>query len=104
MKEDLVEFQDEDFEFADPPMSKDFLIHVFEKYDLKYIFYFGGDMFYVEMTGGEPFIPFYGGVYYVEEVELIMDLMVRERISTIRYEEGCMLKKYASSVSETDGM
>ncbi|MDW7732146.1 MAG: hypothetical protein SCH66_06920 [Methanolobus sp.] len=104
MAEDLVEFQDEDFEFADAPLSKNFLIHVFKKYDLKYIAYFGGDSFYAEMKDGEPFFPFYGGIYYVDELELIMDFMARERISIIRYEGGIMLKKSAAVASDMGGM
>ena len=101
MSDDLVDFHDDDFEFADAPMSRNFMIHVFEKYGLKYISYFGGDMFYMEMTDGEPFIPFYGGMYYADEVELIMDFMARERISLIRYERGNILKRPVSEVSDT---
>lgn len=97
--EDLVDFQDEDFEFADAPMSKDFLIHVFKKYNLKYIAYFGGDMFYVEMMDGEPFVPLYGRMDYVDDVEFIMDFMARERVSIIRYDGGSMQKRSASAVS-----
>ncbi|WP_406656988.1 hypothetical protein V7O62_00150 [Methanolobus sp. ZRKC2] len=100
MVEDLVEFQDEDFEFADAPMSKDFLIHVFNNYELKFIAYFGGDFFYVEMVDGEPFVPIYGGMYYVDEVELIMDFMVKERINIIRYEEGTLLKNSSAEVPD----
>lgn len=100
MMQDLVEFQDGDFEFADAPMSRDFIIQAFEKYGLRYIAYFGGDLFYAEMTDGEPFIPFYGGTYYVDEVELIMDFMTRERIGVIRYEAGTLLKKPASKLSD----
>ena len=99
MNEDLVEFQYEDFEFADAPLSKDFLIHVFKKYDLKCIAYFGGDLFYVEMTDGEPFSPLYGGIYYVDEIELVMDFMAKERINTISYEEGT-LKRSVAGISD----
>ncbi len=103
MQEDLIEFQEEDFEFAAPPMSKDFLIRVFEKYDLKFIAYFGGDMFYAEMTDKEPFVPFYGNTYYVDEVEFIMDFMTKERLSLIMYENGSMMKKTAPALSDDGG-
>lgn len=100
MNKDLVEFQYEDFEFADAPMSKDFLTYIFKKYDLKYIAYFGGDLFYVEMTDGEPLSPLYGGIYYADEIESVMDFMAKERINTIRYEGGTLKR----SMTEVSGM
>ncbi|WP_440953145.1 hypothetical protein [Methanococcoides sp. FTZ1] len=80
-----IEMTDADFEFAVTPMSKEFVIRTFEKYDLRSIVYFGEEMFYVAQQDMEPYHPMYANNPYPEEIELIFDLMVTERIHRIEY-------------------
>ncbi|KGK98434.1 hypothetical protein LI82_12100 [Methanococcoides methylutens] len=85
-----IEMNEEDFEFATPPMSKEFVIQTFEKYDLRHIVLFGEDMFYVSQQDMEPFHPLYVKSSYPDDIELIFDFMTIERIHKIEYIEGVL--------------
>ncbi|MEA1984569.1 MAG: hypothetical protein U9N13_02840 [Euryarchaeota archaeon] len=78
----------EDLEFARPPLTQEYMAQTFLKYDLKYIVYFGEEMFYVAQQDLEPLHPMYPDALYPEEIEYIFDLMIVERIRMIRYENG----------------
>jgi hypothetical protein len=97
MYDATIEMTDEDFEFARPPVSRDFILQTFEKYDLKYIAYFGGEMFYVARQDMEPFQPLNPRSPYPEDIEAIFDFMVIERIRMIKYEDGILLRGAISS-------
>ncbi|WP_135606613.1 hypothetical protein [Methanococcoides sp. NM1] len=88
--ETSIEMTDEDFEFATPPMSKEFITHIFENYDLRHIVLFGEDMFYVSQQDMEPFHPLYVNSPYPDDIELIFDFMTIERIHKIEYIEGVL--------------
>jgi hypothetical protein len=92
MKGNFVELEDDDFEFAKAPVSKDFIVKVFEEYSLSFISYFGSDFFYVEMMDGEPLLLVSMDGSYPQKIELIFDFMVTERISIIRFENGVLMK------------
>lgn len=100
MYEAGIELKEEDFEFSKPPLSKKFIRLVFEKYQLEYIAYFGGNMFYVSGQNSEPFMPMHPNARYPEDIELVFDFMTRERIRRIRCEKG---KLYRSAVSGLSG-
>ncbi|NYT19605.1 MAG: hypothetical protein GKC08_04865 [Methanosarcinales archaeon] len=85
-----IEMNDEDFEFATPPMSKDFIIRTFEKYGLRHIVLFSEDMFYVAQQNMEPYHPMYVNSPYPDDIELIFDYMTIERIRKIEYLEGIL--------------
>ena len=87
-----VELTDSDFEFAKPPISKNFILMVFEKYELDFMAYFGENMFYVSRQNFESLPPLYPNNRYPEDIELIFDFMVRERIRSIKYERGSLFR------------
>ncbi len=80
-----IPLQREDLDFANPPMSLEFIREVFLKYDLRSISYFGNNMFYVAQTDGQPYQPLYPKGPYPEDIELLFDLMAMERIRLIEY-------------------
>jgi len=92
MYEANIEMKDEDFEFARPPVSGDFILRTFEKYELKYIAYFGEEMFYVARQDLEPFHPLNPRSPYPEEIEAIFDFMATERIRIIKYKDGTLFR------------
>lgn len=92
MYEAGIEVSDADFEFAKPPLSKKFLLMVFEKHQLDSITYFGENMFYIARQNSEPFTPLYPGARYPQEIELVLDFMARERIRKLRYEKGMLFR------------
>lgn len=94
-----IEMTDEDFEFAKPPLSRNFILRTFEKYELEYIAHFGGEMFYVSRQDSEPMIPVYADSHYQEEIELILDFMARERIRRLRYENGTLFRSAVPELS-----
>ena len=83
-----IKMTGEDFELANPPLSKKFIKQAFEKYGVQHIAYFGGEMFYVSGMDSEPIVPVYANSTYPPEIELVFDFMARERIRMIRYEKG----------------
>jgi hypothetical protein len=87
-----VELTDSDFEFAKPPLSKNFILMVFEKYELDFMAYFGENMFYVSRQNFESLPPLYPNNRYPEDIELIFDFMARERIRRIKYERGRLFR------------
>lgn len=87
-----VELTDFDFEFAKPPLSKNFILMVFEKYELDFMAYFGENMFYVSRQNFESLPPLYPNNRYPEDIELIFDFMARERIRRIKYERGRLFR------------
>jgi hypothetical protein len=87
-----VELTDSDFEFAKPPLSKNFIHMVFEKYELDFMAYFGENMFYVSRQNFESLPPLYPNNRYPEDIELIFDFMARERIRRIKYERGRLFR------------
>ncbi|WP_135610061.1 hypothetical protein [Methanococcoides sp. AM1] len=89
-----IEVTNEDFEFATPPMSKEFIIRTFEKYALRHIVLFGEDMFYVSQQDMEPFHPLYVKSSYPEDIELIFDFMTIERIHKIEYIGGVLKRSH----------
>ncbi|AEH61595.1 conserved hypothetical protein [Methanosalsum zhilinae DSM 4017] len=88
----ICELIPEDFEYADPPLSLDYVVKVFKKYDLEFIAHFGEERFYVSHTPGEPMIPAPGGIYPLE-IEQIFSYMVMERINVIRCRDGKMYRE-----------
>jgi len=92
MKGNFIEFELNDFEFAKPPVSKDFIVKIFEDFSLSHILYFGADFFYVEMTNGEPLLLVSMDGSYPQNIELIFDFMVTEGLGIIKYEKGSLLK------------
>lgn len=101
MYEAGIELKEEDFELAKPPLSKKFIRLVFEKYQLEYIAYFGGNVFYVSKQNSEPFTPLYPGARYPEDIELVFDFMARERIRRIKYEKGVLYRSAVPGLSES---
>lgn len=99
MYEAGIELKEEDFEFSKPPLSKKFIRLVFEKYQLEYIAYFGGNMFYVSRQNSEPFTPLCPNARYPEDIELIFDFMTRERIRRIKYEKGVLYRSAVQGLS-----
>ncbi len=97
MYEAGIELTDSDFEFAKPPFSRKFIRLVFEKYQINFIVYFGENMFYVSGQNSEPLVPLYPKTTYPEDIELVLDFMVRERIRRIKFEDG---KLFRSAVPE----
>ncbi|HIH74721.1 MAG TPA: hypothetical protein HA306_05825 [Methanosarcina sp.] len=97
MYEAGIELTEGDFEFSKPPLSKKFIRLVFDKHQLEHIAYFGGNMFYVSKQNSEPFMPF--NARYPEDIELILDFMVRERIRRIRYENGVLFRSAVPKLS-----
>ncbi|MGB9928807.1 MAG: hypothetical protein ACPK85_10420 [Methanosarcina sp.] len=93
-----IELSDSDFEFAKPPLSKEFIITVFQKFRLGFIAYFGENMFYVSSENFEPLPPLYPDGGYPEEIELVFDFMTRERIRRIRSENGILFRTSISKV------
>jgi hypothetical protein len=87
-----IELTDADFEFAKPPLSKEFVRQVFEKYQLDFIAYFGENMFYVSRQNSEPLMPSYPNVKYPENIEIVLDFMARERIRRIKCEKGTLFR------------
>lgn len=87
-----VELTDSDFEFVKPPLSKNFILMVFEKYELDFMAYFGENMFYVSRQNFESLPPLYPNNRYPEDIELIFDFMARERIRRIKYERGRLFR------------
>ncbi|MGM0770114.1 MAG: hypothetical protein ACQESU_00645 [Halobacteriota archaeon] len=85
-----IEMTEEDFEFANAPMSKKFVTSTFEKYDLKSIVFFGENMFYVEQQDMQPYHPIYVNSPYPEDIELIFDFMTIERMRRIEYIDGIL--------------
>lgn len=98
-----IELTDSDFEFAKPPLSKDFIIAVFQKYKLGFIAYFGENMFYISRENFEPLPPLYPDSRYPEEIELIFDFMARERIRRIKSEKGILFRTSISKVVNFNG-
>ena len=96
MYDATIEMKDDDFEFAKPPVSRDFILQTFEEYDLKYIAYFGDEMFYVAKQDMEPFQPLNPRSPYPEEIEAIFDFMAIERIRMIKYENGILFRGFIS--------
>ena len=92
MYDATIEMKAEDFEFAKPPVSRDFILQTFEEYDLKYIAYFGDEMFYVAQQNMEPFQPLNPKSPYPEEIEAIFNFMAIERIRMIKYEDGILFR------------
>lgn len=87
-----VELTDSDFEFTKSPLSKNFILMVFEKYELDFMAYFGENMFYVSRQNFESLPPLYPNNRYPEDIELIFDFMARERIKRIKYERGRLFR------------
>lgn len=100
MYEAGIELTEEDFEFSKPPLSKKFIRLVFEKYQMEYIVYFGGNMFYVSGQNSEPLIPLYANARYPEDIELVFDFMTRERIRRIKYEKGVLYRSAVPGLSD----
>jgi hypothetical protein len=96
-----IEVTDEDFELAKPPLSKKFIRLVFEKYQLEYIAYFGGNMFYVSRQNLQPLTPLYPDSRYPEDIELVFDFMARERIRRIKYEKGMLFRSSIPELSDS---
>jgi hypothetical protein len=92
MYDATIEMKDEDFEFARPPVSRDLILQTFEEYELRYITYFGDEMFYVARQDMEPFQPLDPRSPYPEEMEAIFDFMAIERIRIIKYEDGILFR------------
>ena len=92
VKGNFTEFEDNDFEFAKAPVSKEFIVGIFEEYSLSFISYFGTDFFYVEMNNGEPLMIINMEGNYPQEIELIFDFMVTERVGIIKYENRTLMK------------
>ncbi len=101
MYEAGIELAEEDFEFSKPPLSKKFIRLVFEKYQLEYIAYFGGNMFYVSKQNLEPFMPISSRSGHPEDIELVFDFMARERIRRIKYEKGMLFRSTVSVLSDS---
>ncbi|MEL4306341.1 hypothetical protein [Methanococcoides sp. LMO-2] len=85
-----IEMTGIDFEFATAPMSKDFVISTFEKYDLRSIVFFGENMFYLAQQDMQPYHPIYANSFYPNDIELIFDFMAIERIRKIEYIDGIL--------------
>lgn len=102
MYEAEIELTDADFEFAKPPLSKKFILFVFEKFKLDFITYFGENMFYVSGHNSEPLIPLYPNTRYPEEIEMILDFMTRERIRRIKLEKGQIFRSAIPELSLSD--
>ena len=100
MYEAEIELTEEDFEFSKPPLSKKFIRLVFEKYQLEYITYFGGNMFYVSKQNSEPLTPIHSRARYPEDIELVLDFMTRERIRRIKYEKGMIFRSAVPVLSD----
>ena len=77
---------------AKDPVSKEFIIGVFEEYSLSFISYFGVEFFYVEMNNGEPLMVINMEGSYPHEIELIFDFMVTEGLGIIKYENKTLMK------------
>lgn len=92
MEEISVEMSEEDFEFAKPPLSMDFIIKTFKKYNLSFIAQFGVDPFHIEDRDGDLFIPLYEDSSYPGDIELILDFMAVERFRMLRFENGVLLR------------
>ncbi|MHC1576556.1 MAG: hypothetical protein ACXQTE_04310 [Methanosarcinaceae archaeon] len=90
MYEANISITPEDLEFTRPPITQEYMVQTFLKYDLKYIVHFGEEMFYVAQQDLEPLHPMYPDASYPEEIEYIFDLMIVERIRMIRYENGSL--------------
>lgn len=101
MYEAGIELKEKDFEFSKPPLSKKFIRLVFEKYQLEYISYFGGNMFYVSRQNSEPFTPLYPNARYPEYIELVFDFMARERIRRIKFEKGVLYRSAVPGLSDS---
>ena len=102
MYETGIELKEEDFEFSKHPLSKKFILLVFEKYQLEYIAYFGGNMFYVSKQNSEPFTPLHPNSRYPEDIELVFDFMARERIRKIKHEKGALYRSAIQDLSELE--
>ncbi len=87
-----IPLQQKDLEFANPPISLDFIRKVFQKYDLRLISYFGNNMFYVAQTDGQPYQPLYPKGPYPEDIELLFDFMTIERIKQIECKEHILYR------------
>jgi hypothetical protein len=92
MKGNFVELEDDDFEFAKAPVSKEFIREIFEEYSLSFISHFGLDFFYVEMMDGEPLLLVSMDGSYPHKIEMIFDFMVTECVGIIKYENGVLMK------------
>lgn len=101
MYEAGIEVTDADFEFVRPPLSKNFVLKVFEKYQLDFIVYFGENMIYITGQNSEPLVPLYPGAGYPGDLELILDFMARERIHRLRYEKGVLFRSAISELSDS---
>lgn len=101
MYEAGIEVSDADFEFAKPPLSKEFLRLIFDKFQLGSITYFGENMFYIARQNSEPFIPLYPGARHPAEIELVLDFMAKERIRRLRYEMGVLFRSDIPELSDS---
>jgi hypothetical protein len=100
MYEAGIELTEEDFEFSKPPLSKKFIRLVFEKYELEYIAYFGGNMFYVSKQNSEPLMPLNSRARYPEDIELVLDFMAYERIRRIKYGKGALFRSVVPRLAD----
>lgn len=94
MRNELTDLLDHDLEHYTPQISKKEIIDIFIAYDIRFIRYFGSDMFYVEMVDEEPLVPLHPKSSYPPGIERLFDLMTRERISLISYKDGKLMKSY----------
>ena len=85
-----IQMTEKDLEFAKPPMSMEIIVSTFKKYDLRYIVIFAENMFYVAQQDLQPYHPMYVDTSYPEDIELIFDLMIVERIRKIEYINGVL--------------
>lgn len=95
-----IKMTSDDLEFAKPPMSIEFIIATFKKYDLRHIVIFSNDMSYIAKQNMEPHHPMYVDRSYQEDIELIIDLMTIERIRKIEYIDGILRRSPINEYSD----
>ena len=94
MDDELTALDVQDLNYSASSLSIGEIKAVFTAYDVHFIRNFGSDLFYVEMTDGEPLVPMNPKSSYPPGIEKIFDLMARGRISILICIDGEILKKY----------
>ncbi|WP_292469675.1 hypothetical protein [Methanolobus sp.] len=94
MENELTELKDNDLEHFNLLISIKDISDIFIAYDLRFISYFGSDLFYVEMVDGEPLVPMHPKSAYPPGIEKLFDLMAREKINLLSYEDEKIMKSH----------
>lgn len=83
-----IEMDENDFEFAKPPLSLEFIKTTFHEHDIKSITDFGMEYFYVMQGDGDPMTPLYENSSYPPDIEEIILFMQMENIRSIHIRDG----------------